>query len=122
MKWLMTIALFGLGGCAGVDRMVGNKPIIDTKGVDMVAYERDLAECNAYADQVDVARKTASSAAVGAVVGGAVGAAAGNSETAKRGAGVGAATGTLRGVSSSMNERQRVIGKCLLGRGYLVLN
>ena len=52
-----------LSGCAGTPR-----PIIDTKGADMDQYQADLAECEQYADEVDVAGGMARSAAVGAVV------------------------------------------------------
>ena len=83
----------------------------------MEAYESDLEDCFAFADQEDADNRILTGAATGAVAGGVIGAAAGNSETAKRGAGVGAASGTLSGTGKVMAERQR-----LAGRGYLVLN
>ena len=111
-----------LASCRQVDEITGNRPIVDTKGVDMEVYEADLEDCYGFADQVEADNKILTGAATGAVVGGVIGAAAGNSETAKRGAGVGVASGTLSGTSSAMAERQRVVRNCLAGRGYLVLN
>jgi outer membrane lipoprotein SlyB len=65
-------------------------PIIDRKGVDPVAYERDLAECSKYASEIQVA----SGAAKGAVAGGAYGAAVGSIHgNASQGAGTGAISG-----------------------------
>lgn len=119
---LLFLALGLLASCRQVEEITGNRPIVDTKGIDLEAYEADLQECYVFADEVEAGRKVATGAATGAVVGGVIGAAAGNSETAKRGAGVGAASGTLGGASSAMQERQRVVRNCLTGRGYLVLN
>ena len=118
---VLSVAL-SLGACSSVERMTGSEPIIDTKGIDMVMYETDLAECEAYADEVQVGRKAATGAVAGAVVGGVVGAIFGNSSTAQRGAGAGAATGTLSGTGRGLEDRRRVIRNCLAGRGYRVLN
>jgi hypothetical protein len=52
-------------------------PIVDMKGVDQERYERDLAECRQYADQVDVARSAGGGALLGAAGGAAVGGGAG---------------------------------------------
>jgi len=111
-----------LPSCRQVDEITGNRPIVDTRGVDMEAYESDLEDCFGFADQVEADNRILTGAATGAVVGGVIGAAAGNSETAKRGAGVGTASGTLSGTGKVMAERQRVVRNCLAGRGYLVLN
>ena len=124
MKYSLYILLMLslLSSCRQVGEMTGNRPIVDTKGVDPEVYEADLQECYVFADQVQAGRKVATGAATGAVVGGVIGAAAGNSNTAKRGAGIGAATGTLRGAGDVMQERERVVRNCLSYRGYLVLN
>ncbi len=124
MKYSLYILLMLslLSSCRQVDEMTGNRPIVDTKGVDPEVYEADLQECYVFADEVQAGRKVAIGAATGAVVGGVIGAAAGNSNTAKRGAGVGAVTGTLRGAGDVMQERERVVRNCLSYRGYLVLN
>ena len=119
---VLMCSVFLMVSCRQVEEITGNRPIVDTKGIDMEVYESDLEECYVYADDVQAGRKILTGAATGAVVGGVVGAAAGNSETARRGAGVGAASGTLSGTSSAIQERQRVVRNCLSGRGYLVLN
>ncbi|MFT5320307.1 MAG: outer membrane lipoprotein SlyB [Pseudohongiellaceae bacterium] len=124
MKYPYLIIVFAclLSSCRQVDEITGNRPIVDTKGLDPEVYEADLLDCYAFADEVATGKKVATSAATGAVVGGVIGAAAGNSDTAKRGAGIGAASGTLSSAGGAMQERQRVVKNCLSGRGYLVLN
>ncbi len=117
MKYPILLAsILTLAACAG------SGPIVDMRGVDPVQYRQDLAECQTYADQVQVGRKTAAGAAVGAVVGAAVGAAVGNSDTAKRTAGGAAVIGAAKGTGRGLNERQRVVRNCLINRGYAVLN
>jgi len=124
MRYSLIVILFLslLSSCRQVDEITGNRPIVDTKGIDPEVYEADLQECYVFADEVQAGRKVAAGATTGAVVGGVIGAAAGNSNTAKRGAGIGAATGTLRGAGDAMQERERVVKNCLSYRGYLVLN
>ena len=104
-------------GCTSTDEV-----IIDPKGVNMVQYEQDLAECRGYASGVRTGEKAVRGATSGAVVGGLIGAAVGNSDDAKSGAGVGAVTGGARGVSQGEREKVAVVKRCLRGRGYRVLN
>lgn len=113
-----------LAGCAsGKSPYVGSRDVIvDTAGVDAYVYQRDLADCRAYSDEVSVASGGATRAAGGAVVGGLLGAAVGDSSTARRGAGAGAVVGGASGVSSGYSERQKVVRNCMIGRGYRVLN
>ncbi|MEQ8953467.1 MAG: glycine zipper family protein [Gammaproteobacteria bacterium] len=108
--------------CGSIEDLTGNNPIIDEQGVDVARYEQDLGECRQYADQVDIASKTTSGVVSGAVVGGVFGAVIGDSDTAQRGAGAGSVAGGARGISEGLRERERVIKRCLLGRGYRVLN
>lgn len=118
----LAIIFLLLAACAG-QRVPGQAgPIIDTKGVDMSAYQTDLAECQSYANQVPVAERAATGAVVGGVIGGAVGAVVGDSSTAQRGAGAGAIGGTVQGTSSGLQEQEQVLRNCLRGRGYRVLN
>ena len=94
-------------------------PIIDTKGVDMAAYRRDLAECRAYSAQVPMA----TGAAKGAVAGGAYGAAVGSIHgQATEGAGTGAISGAAWSMLDADREKQQVVKRCVAGRGYHVLN
>ncbi len=111
-----------LASCASVEDLTGNNPIIESKGVNLANYDRDLLECQDYADQVQIAKKTAAGVVSGTVIGGVFGAVWGNSNTAQRGAGVGAVGGGVRGVGEGLRERERVIKSCLIGRGYRVLN
>ena len=99
-----------------------NEIIIDQKGVNMSAYEQDLAECRTYAAQVKTNEKTAKGAGSGAVVGGLIGAITGGVEGAARGAGVGAVGGGARGASEGQRSEVEVVKRCLGGRGYRVLN
>ncbi len=119
---LISALLLTFTGCASIEDLTGNNPIIDTQGVNLVQYDTDLIQCERYADEVAIAQKAGSGAVAGAVVGGVFGAVVGDSDTAKKGAGVGAVGGGARSVSEGIRERERVIKRCLLGRGYRVLN
>lgn len=111
------VVSLALAGCAS------NKIIIDKQYVDMAAYNHDLEECRAYADETGgVAGEAAKGAVGGAVVGGAIGAIVGNSSTAGKLGGVGAVTGAVRGGSKSKAEKLKIVKRCLSGRGYRVLN
>jgi hypothetical protein len=96
--------------------------IIDTQGVDMSDYHQDLADCEGYARQIDVGAETTESVVEGAVVGGVIGAVLGNHETAERSAGAGAILGGVKGNKRARYEQERIVRRCLRGRGYKVLN
>ena len=119
MRHLSAIAvtLLALAGCTTTDEI-----IIDEKGVNMSAYQQDLAECRTYANSVKTGEKTAKGAASGAVVGGLIGAITGGSSGAAQGAGVGAVGGGARGVIEGEETEVQVVKRCLSGRGYRVLN
>lgn len=117
-----TLCVLLVTACGSVEDLTGNNPIIDTQGVNPAQYNADLVQCEGYADEVAIAQKAGSGAVSGAVVGGVFGAVVGNSDTAKKGAGIGAVGGGARGIGEGIRERQRVIKRCLIGRGYLVLN
>jgi hypothetical protein len=119
MKTLLAVALIPLSLLACRSNVA---PIVDMQGVNVAAYNRDLTECRAYADQVATGRTVVRGAAGGAVVGAAVGAAVGSSDTAQRGAGAGAVIGAARGARQADMESDRVLRNCLRGRGYRVLN
>ena len=122
IQYLVGILSVLLAGCTSVEDLTGNNPIIDSQGVNLARYDSDLLECQDYADQVQIAKKTAAGVVSGTVIGGVFGAVWGNSNTAQRGAGVGAVGGGARGVGEGLRERERVIKSCLIGRGYRVLN
>ena len=119
--WLSGVVVI-VAGCASIEDLTGNHPIIDNQGVNLAQYGSDLEACQAYADQVQIAQKATAGAVSGAVVGSVFGAVIGNSNTAQRGAGVGAVGGGARGIGNGFRERERVIKSCLIGRGYRVLN
>lgn len=104
-----------LAACAG-------RPVVDTKNVDMARYERDLAECQAYADQSSTTAAAGRGAVGGAALGGILGAIFGDSGSAARGAGAGGVIGGARGAASGSNEEEQIVKNCLRGRGYSVLN
>jgi outer membrane lipoprotein SlyB len=114
--------LLVVGGCAGVEELTGQTPIVDRKGVSQGQFAADLADCQLYADQVQSGRQVVTGAAGGAVVGGAVGAVVGNHKSVARAAGVGAVAGGARGAAGAMAERRLVLRNCLENRGYRVLN
>ena len=95
------------------------EPIVDLKGVDPAVYEADRLECQAYADQVSMARGSAKGAASGAVIGAATGAISGD---VAQGAGYGGIYGGTQTGINAEREKQRVYTRCLRGRGYQVLN
>lgn len=115
MRVVVVVAVVAvLAACSGA-----SGPIIDTKGVDLAQYERDKAECEAYATQVSTGQAVGRGAAGGAAVGAAIGAITGS---AGRGAGIGAVTGGAESARISDRERANVVSNCLRGRGYRVLN
>ena len=121
-KSLMSVCflVLVLGGCKS--HGPGGNVIVDMKGVNPADYQRDLNECQSYAQQVDTTGHVGGNAAGGAVVGGAIGGIFGGGEGAARGAGAGAVTGGARGVEQSAGERHQVVANCLRHRGYTILN
>ena len=67
------LLVIGLTACT-TDRVV-----VDKHGLDQARYEKDLAECRDYKQQVPVGEEMAKGATVGAAVGGLLGATAGGS-------------------------------------------
>jgi len=118
---LIAIILTMTVGCATY------QPIIDHQSItDQGQYERDLAECRVYAEQID----PGTNAAVGAVGGAAVGAAIGlivgaffgcPGETAGFGAALFGAGGGLQGAGGSVRAQKDIMIRCMQGRGYRVL-
>ncbi len=111
-------------GCANGYRGYGGPKeiIIDTQGVDLDAYYDDLGDCEQYARNVDVGAETTEGAVAGAVLGGVLGAVLGNSNSAQRSAGAGAVVGGVKGNQGARHEQERIVRRCLSGRGYRVLN
>ena len=119
MKYTTTalLVLFALTACTTTDEI-----IIDQKGVNMTAYQQDLAECQSYSASVKTGEKAAVGAASGAVVGGLIGAITGGGSGAAKGAGIGAVGGGAKGAGQGVETEVQVVKNCLRGRGYRVLN
>ncbi len=107
-------------GCAGANV----RPLVDMKGVNEAAYERDLSECQAYAQQQSGMGETAAKGAgAGAVVGGLLGLVTGGNKTGiAQAAGAGAVVGAAGGAFTGNQAQEAVVKRCLSGRGYKVLN
>mgnify|MGYP001813119529 FL=1 len=105
-----------IAGCAA--RPV---PIIDTKGVDPGRLAEDWDECEAYTEEIMVAKGIGKGATVGAAVGAATGAVSSRRDVGEA-AGVGAIYGGTRSGLDADREKQKVFKNCMRGRGYRVLN
>ena len=117
--FLPLIALL-LAACAGADV----RPIVDMKGVNEARYEKDLAECQNYAKEASGMGGTAAKGAgAGAVVGGLLGLVTGGNRTEiVQAAGAGAVIGAAGGAYKGNESQEAIVKKCLVGRGYKVLN
>jgi hypothetical protein len=96
-------------------------PIIDTKGVDPEQLAEDWEECEAYTEEILVAKGIGKGATVGAAVGAATGAVSSRRDVGEA-AGVGAIYGGTRSGLDADREQQKVFKNCMRGRGYRVLN
>ena len=96
--------------------------IVDTKGLDLNEYERDLSQCDALAQQINISKRTRDRAIGGVVVGSVVGAILSDSDSAKKIGGTAGVVGGVKGNVQARKEQQKVIKRCLQGRGYKVLN
>jgi uncharacterized protein YcfJ len=89
-------------------------------GVDQEQFVDDWNECEAYANEIQMAEGVAKGAATGAIVGALFGAIAGHHKTEH------AAWGAVDGGTSSgldaHYQKQEVFKRCMSGRGYRVLN
>ena len=115
----VVISALLLAGCANTG--ANYRPIIDSKNVDLNRYEADLVECQRYAEQKGGAgEKAAIGAGAGAVLGGVL-AAVGNGDkgSASR---VGGVMGAVSGATSGDQNQRNIIKRCLIGRGYKVLD
>ena len=108
-----------LAGCANTG--ANYRPIIDSKNVDLNRYEADLVECQRYAEQKGGAgEKAAIGAGAGAVLGGVL-AAVGNGDKGSA-ARVGGVMGAVSVATSGDQGQRTIIKRCLIGRGYKVLD
>jgi uncharacterized protein YcfJ len=106
-----------IAGCASTTP----RQIIDTNGVDPLKFERDKAQCETYAAQVDISGTAVDSAAGGALLGAIIGGLLGGKDGAKFGAGYFAVNGAVDGAASALAARRQVAQRCMTARGYNVL-
>ena len=92
--------------------------MIDRKGVDLNLYAVDLKQCNEYAAQVSLGRSVLKGAAAGAAIGGLYEVVTREEEALE----VGAITGGTKSAIASVNQKKKIVKKCLIGRGYRVLS
>ena len=119
--WASIAVVLFLTGCAnGYGQL--DKIIIDTLGLDPYQYQVDLADCEEYAGQVDVADRTTEGAVDSGVVGAVLGAVLGDHNAAQRSAGTGAVLGRVKSNKSARHEQDRIVNRCPKGCGYKVLN
>lgn len=111
---LLIVAL--TAGCA--TRGSNYVPMVDTKGVDTAKMAEDVTECQAYAKQ---RYDEAQGALVGALVGAALGAAVSNKYSGNLTA-VGATAGATGSLKGTLESQERIIARCMAGRGYSVLD
>lgn len=137
----LIICTLALNGCTS-----HSKVIVDPQGIDMNIYQKDLAECQQLADQVEsnVVQGAIGGAIVGSIVGALIG--ADNKGARHRGyrsrhhrayrsrhnkgyrlstegsAALGAVSGALLASSGSMQSSKRVLINCIADRGYRILN
>ncbi len=112
-----------LASCAmGLLDKSADQIIVDTKRLDLNEYERDLSECDALAQQINISKRTRDRAIGGVVVGSVVGAILSDSDSAKKIGGTAGVVGGVKGHVQARKEQQKVIKRCLQGRGYKVLN
>lgn len=116
-KWVIGLASLVVAatsvGCATY------RSVVDTKGVDVLTYETDMKECQAFAEQRDPASQAAAGAAGGAAFGALLGAVLGGSRN--RSAGIGAVSGLGAGAGAAMRAQAEIMRNCMAGRGYKVL-
>lgn len=114
-------AATALSGCA----MDMYRPMIDYDGSNktQAEYESDLAECQGYARQINPAGQAFAGLLAGAVMGAAMGAVIGDTsgwaEAGAKGGAIGGATG---GAANGAQTQVDIIRRCMVGRGYSVLN
>lgn len=120
LTFLSTVRALPLTACAGADV----RPIVDMKGVNEARYEKDLAECQNYAKRASGMGGTAAKGAgAGAIVGGLLGlVTGGNATEIAQVAGAGAVIGGAGGAYQGNESQEAIVKKCLVGRGYKVLN
>ena len=113
---VVLVVTAAIAGCAAHP-----DPIIDTKGVDPELLSQDWDDCEAFTEEIVVAKGVGKGAALGAGVGAAAGAVS-NRREVDEAAGLGAIYGATRSGLDADRQKQQVFKNCMRGRGYRVLN
>jgi len=117
--WIISFLTLFIAACANTG--ANFRPIIDTKDVDLNRFETDLKECQQYTEQKSgAAEKATIAAGAGAVLGGVL-AAVGNGDKGSSSR-IGGVMGAVSGLTSGEQGQRTVIKRCLIGRGYKVLD
>ena len=110
MKSIIVVLL--LTGCAGANY----RPLVDRPGTN---YERDLRECQTYAQgEPDAVQGAAFGAVIGALLGAVIGHGTGFGNNF---AAAGAIGGALGAGSRANQDQMSIIKNCMAGRGHSVL-
>lgn len=118
MRRICILLILFLFGCANY------RPLVDLRaGQTQQQYEADLSQCQSYAQQV---AGTGTGAAIGAIAGAllgfAVNKAGGSNYDSGAGARIGGVLGAAGGAGAGAENEMNVIKRCMVGRGYSVLN
>ena len=127
MKHLANLLCFCLvSGCIATNSgsifNANGKPIVDTKGLNMVQYELDLEECSTFAEDISTGKSIAKGAVTGAAVGAVIEAITDDVRSRRDAIEVGAVSGGAKSGIRAVREKEQVVRRCLRGRGYKVLN
>lgn len=126
-KILTLIIALAVAGCAAGSSY---QPTVDWRHPNfrgMAVYNRDLADCRRYAENISPVEGAVGGGILGALMGAAFGAATGAvigdaGYGAALGAAAGGSAGVIAGAGAGIAEQVHVIRTCLRGRGHPVLN
>ena len=114
---LAALVISLLTGCA--TRGAGYVPVVDSKYKDPQALAQDTLECQQFAKQrMDAADGAAAGAVAGALLLAALSPRGYKNYSAQQGAIVGG----VSGAAAANDTQETIIKRCLVGRGYNVLN
>lgn len=123
MKKLLVLLLAGtmVANCSATTGFY--KPVVDRKGVDDAVYEKDLAECQAYAKEgIDPVTGTVVGAVAGYVIGSVVNKVVNPRDKENFGGRIGTIYGAGGGAAAGMSDQINIVKKCMSGRGYKILS
>jgi hypothetical protein len=126
-KILILIIALAVAGCAAGSNY---QPTVDWRHPNfkgMAVYNRDVADCRRYAENISPVEGAVGGGILGALMGAAFGAATGAiigdaGYGAALGAAAGGSAGVIAGAGAGITEQVQVIRTCLRGRGHPVLN